>query len=244
MIDRARMKTSSHESQVRCTTACRADHAGAGSLDGNTVAVTPGNGSGTSRDQRPHCRGDRIAVICAGTVHIAPECQNRRDHHGELNLAVEIIRSACEGFRASPSGCVPPRVLRLHSAALEGLHPLAGTYRNTPVKIGGSKHKPPEAAMVAEEIEHLCEYVNDNWKGMSAEHLSAYVLWKLNRIHPFADGNGSHCESGVLCCDEHQAGQPASRHPPPFADQIAGNKAPYYEASLKRPIQLYLKQDR
>jgi hypothetical protein len=35
----------------------------------------------------------------------------------------------------------------------------------------------------------LCEYINENWK-KSAVHLAAYVLWKMNWIHPFADGNG------------------------------------------------------
>lgn len=29
----------------------------------------------------------------------------------------------------------------------------------------------------------------ENWS-KPADHLGAYVLWKLNWIHPFADGNG------------------------------------------------------
>jgi Fic/DOC family len=36
----------------------------------------------------------------------------------------------------------------------------------------------------------MCDYVNENWEGSSPVHLSAYVLWKLNWIHPFTDGNG------------------------------------------------------
>jgi Fic family protein len=41
---------------------------------------------------------------------------------------------------------------------------------------------------VADEVQSLCEYINDNWQ--STVHLAAYVLWKMNWIHPFADGNG------------------------------------------------------
>jgi Fic family protein len=43
---------------------------------------------------------------------------------------------------------------------------------------------------VAEEVEGLCDYVNERWDTASAIHLAAYVMWRLNWIHPFADGNG------------------------------------------------------
>ena len=119
--------------------------------------------------------GDRHSIADVAPVLTDPtEVARREAENGirQFNLAVEIIRQHVKDSER-PFRLRSSTILRLHSAALEGLHPLAGTYRNTPVKIGGSKHKPPEAAMVAEEIEHLCEYVNDNWKGMSAEHLSA-----------------------------------------------------------------------
>jgi Fic family protein len=106
----------------------------------------------------------------------------------QFDLALEIIRT----FVKEPERPFKLRsstILSLHRAALEGLHALAGTWRNTPVKIEGSVHQPPEAPFVSEEIEHLCDYVNDHWS-FSAVHLAAYVLWKLNWIHPFADGNG------------------------------------------------------
>lgn len=119
-------------------------------------------------------------------------------------------------------------ILKLHSAALDGLHPLAGTWRNTPVTIHGSKHQPPEAAFVSEEIEHLCDYVNDNWTS-SAVHLAAYVLWKLNWIHPFADGNGrtARAVSYVVMSIKLDSLLPGA---PTIPEQIAGNKQPYYDA--------------
>jgi hypothetical protein len=100
----------------------------------------------------------------------------------QFSLALEMIRGSVKDkerpfkLRAGP-------ILLLHKAALDGLHRLAGTFRNTPVKIGGSKHQPPHEAFVADEIQSMCEYVNTNWQAKSATHLAAYVLWKMNWIH-------------------------------------------------------------
>lgn len=146
----------------------------------------------------------------------------------QFDLALEIIRTFVKNpdrkFRLRSS-----TILQLHQAALEGLHPLAGTWRNTPVKIGKSTHKPPEAAFVSEEAEHLCDYVNDNWSSMTAVHLAAYVLWKLNWIHPFADGNGrtARAVAYVVMSIKLDSVLPGA---PTIPEQIAGNKTPYYDA--------------
>jgi Fic family protein len=114
---------------------------------------------------------------------------------------------------------------------LEGLHPLAGTFRNTPVTIGGSRHQPPGAAFVSEEVEHLCDYVNENWC-RPAIHLASYVLWKLNWIHPFSDGNGrtARAVSYVVLSIKLDGLLPGE---PTIPDQIAADKSPYYDALEK-----------
>jgi Fic family protein len=84
----------------------------------------------------------------------------------------------------------PSQLLHLHRIALKGLSSYAGNFRPSGIEIGGSKHEPVGAHMVPEEIEHMCDYVNDNWEKSSPIHLAAYALWKLNWIHPFSDGNG------------------------------------------------------
>jgi Fic family protein len=119
--------------------------------------------------------------------------------------------------------------MELHKAALDGLHPLAGTFRNTPVKIQGSGHQPPEAAFVPDYVQSMCEYVNDNWATKTAVHLAAYVLWKMNWIHPFADGNGrtARAISYVVLSVKLDSLLPGS---PTIPDQIATNKQPYYKA--------------
>jgi Fic family protein len=146
----------------------------------------------------------------------------------QFDLALDIIRSFVKDhekkFRLRSS-----TILQLHQAALDGLHPLAGTWRNTTVKIGGSGHNPPEAAFVSEEIEHLCDYVNENWSSSNAVYLAAYVLWKLNWIHPFADGNGrtARAIAYVVLSIKLDSVLPGA---PTIPEQIAGNKKPYYDA--------------
>jgi Fic family protein len=59
-----------------------------------------------------------------------------------------------------------------------------------PVNITKSKHVPPGAHLARFLVQEMCDYVNDNWHERTAFHLSAYVMWRLNWIHPFEDGNG------------------------------------------------------
>ena len=121
----------------------------------------------------------------------------------QFTVALDIIRSYVKDAER-PFKLRAGRIMKLHHAALDGMHRLAGTFRNTSVKIHGSLHQPPEAAFVADEIQALCEYINDNWN-KSAVNLAAYVLWKMNWIHPFADGNGPYGEGRVICRSKHQA---------------------------------------
>jgi Fic family protein len=145
----------------------------------------------------------------------------------QFTLAIDIIRSYVKDAERSFKLRAGP-ILQLHQAALDGLHRLAGTFRNTPVKIHGSFHEPPEAAFVADEVQALCEYVNDNWD-LSAVHLAAYVLWKMNWIHPFADGNGrtARAISYVVLSIKLDSLLPGT---PTIPEQIAANKGPYYKA--------------
>ncbi|HEX9210067.1 MAG TPA: Fic family protein [Bradyrhizobium sp.] len=148
----------------------------------------------------------------------------------QFDLAVEMIRSFVKD-KERPFRLRANLILQLHQAALDGIHPLAGTWRNTKVSIGKSKHVPPEAAFVSDEIQDMCEYVNSNW-AMNADHLGAYVLWKLNWIHPFADGNGrtARTVSYVVMSAKLDSLLPGA---PTIPEQISANKAPYYAALEK-----------
>jgi Fic family protein len=123
----------------------------------------------------------------------------------------------------------PSVVLGLHRVALLGVHPLAGNFRPSTVEIRGSKHVPPDAWQVPQLVEELCDYVNDHWEVASPLHLAAYVMWRLNWIHPFADGNGrtARAVSYLVLCMKMGGRIPGIRTIP---DLISGNKMPYYDA--------------
>lgn len=174
--------------------------------------------------------GDRHSVAEDAKLLTDPDQVARKEAENgikQFSLALDIVRSFVKEperpfkLRAGP-------ILQLHAAALEGLHALAGTYRNTPVKIQGSLRQPPEAAFVADEVTMLCEYINDNWQ-RSAVHLAAYVLWKMNWIHPFADGNGrtARAVSYVVLSVKLDSILPGT---PTIPEQIATDKEPYYKA--------------
>jgi Fic family protein len=118
----------------------------------------------------------------------------------------------------------------LHRIALQGISSYAGNWRPAGIEIGGSKHQPVGGAhQVPELIEDLCDYVNDNWTHRNALHLCAYVMWRLNWIHPFTDGNGrtARAASYLVLCLRTGYLLPGKRTIP---DQISEDRTPYYKA--------------
>ena len=127
-------------------------------------------------------------------------------------------------FRLEPS-----HILQLHKIALDGVDLFAGTFRNGPVRIGASKHVPPDAFLVSTLVGEMCDYVNKNAKRRPPLHLCAYVMWRLNWIHPFTDGNGrtTRAIAYVVLCATLGYRLPGHVTVP---ELIAANKDPYYSA--------------
>ena len=81
-----------------------------------------------------------------------------------------------------------------------------------------------------ELVEELCDYVNEHWaEPANAIHLASYVMWRLNWIHPFADGNGrtSRITSYVVLSIRAGYVLPGT---PTIPDQIVDNRTPYFDA--------------
>jgi Fic family protein len=68
------------------------------------------------------------------------------------------------------------------------LHWSTGQYRPCEVAVG--THSPVPAFMVPAQMEEFVNFVNANWAGTDPLALGAFVLWRLNFIHPFFNGNG------------------------------------------------------
>lgn len=123
-----------------------------------------------------------------------------------------------------------PSLLRgLRSIAVKDLESDGDQYRRGPVLIEKSSHIPPEAHLVEGLVEELCNYVNDNWHECSAFHLASYVMWRLNWIHPFGDGNGrtSRMASYIVLNIKLGFRLPGTSTIP---DQIQRDRRAYFEA--------------
>lgn len=172
---------------------------------------------------------DRNTFATKTEVETDPIAKARREAENGLRqaaLTADIIRTHIKDAER-PFRLRQGILLQLHHAALEGLDPLAGTFRNVPNEIRGSKHQTVDVWQVAEEVAHMCDYVNEQWAEQTALHLSAYVMWRLNWIHPFADGNGrtARAVSYVVLNIKLDSLLPGS---PTIPEIIDGNKDPYY----------------
>jgi Fic family protein len=122
----------------------------------------------------------------------------------------------------------PSHLSLLNRIATQGVSSEAGNFRKCTVTIDGAIHKPPPWEDVQRMTEEACDYVNKNWS-LKPIHLAAYLMWRINWIHPFEDGNGrtSRMISYVVLCVKLGFQLPGVNTIP---DQIAAAKDPYYEA--------------
>lgn len=123
----------------------------------------------------------------------------------------------------------PVILSELNALAVDGLQKTAGQIRDIAIRIRGTNHVPPDADLCEALLDEMCAFVNTNWESKEALHLSAYVMWRLNWIHPYCDGNGrtSRAVSYLVLCARSGALLPGIKTIP---DRIAENRQPYYEA--------------
>ena len=72
--------------------------------------------------------------------------------------------------------------------AIACLHSSAGEYRPRLVTVG--EYRPPEHYRVPALMDDFANLVNRRWNDTDEVTLASFVLWRLNHIHPFINGNG------------------------------------------------------
>ena len=90
------------------------------------------------------------------------------------------------------------KALNFH--AITCLHVNPGEYRPCPVHVGN--YTPPEHYRVPALMDDFVNMVNRNWDQTDGVVLATYVLWRMNHIHPFINGNGRTARAAsyfVLC---------------------------------------------
>lgn len=172
-----------------------------------------------------HSKADTVQIITDPQERAEAEARNGLR---QFDLMYRMIEDAIDPER-QPFRLRVSMMMRLHREALDGLSSNAGRTRPSSVQIEGSSHSPPDAFLVLELLEDLCDYVNDNWQKATPVHLAAYVMWRLNWIHPFDDGNGrtSRAASYLVLCAKLGDQLPGTNTIP---EQIVGCRDPYYRA--------------
>lgn len=91
---------------------------------------------------------------------------------------------------------------KFHLISMKGLIREPGAYRVEDVHIKNSPHNPPSWIDVSAHMLDFFRYLDANWSNKSLTHLAGFLMWRLNWIHPFLDGNGRTSRTSayfVLC---------------------------------------------
>lgn len=124
------------------------------------------------------------------------ELVGQEDHPVYQKLAVEnldrqysFLQSIVEASLGLGQPMLSIEIIKaLNYHAISCLHFSPGEFRPCPVKVGD--FDPPPHFQVPALMQMFTNQVNRAWESADAVELAAFVLWRLNNIHPFVNGNG------------------------------------------------------
>ena len=110
----------------------------------------------------------------------------------EIRNQVTVAEFLSEFVKNGRNRITEADFLQIHALTIEGIYPCAGHYRDalTLVEITDTEHKPSHASQVRLDVFDMLEWLYGNGVSQSPLHRAAFVLWKVNHIHPFNGGNG------------------------------------------------------
>ncbi len=117
----------------------------------------------------------------------------------------DFLRSIVQVSLMVGRPCLSTAIIKaLNYHAIACLHVSAGEYRPCPVTVGKppDQYIPPEHYRVQALMDDMVNMVNRSWDGTDALKLATLVLWQMNAIHPFINGNGRTARAAcyfVLC---------------------------------------------
>ncbi len=151
--------------------------------------------------------------------------QNLGRQYDFLNTAFVVINENV-GFHVSESFI---KDINFYGVQFVSQYP--GEFRHDvkeDVYIDGSEHKVPEFQDVPRYLQEFMTKLKDGIQSSEPTELAAYVLWRLNWIHPFVQGNGrtARALSYFLLCYKLGQWLPGQNIIP---EQIRANPERYYE---------------
>jgi hypothetical protein len=117
------------------------------------------------------------------------------------NRQYDFLRSIVVASLAIGKPFLSQHVIKaLNFQAITCLHTNAGEYRPCPVTVG--QHIPPDHYRISALMDDFVNTVNRAWEQTDPVALSTFVLWRINNVHPFINGNGRTARAAcyfVLC---------------------------------------------
>jgi Fic family protein len=117
----------------------------------------------------------------------------------------------------------------LNHVAVANISAFGGHFRSEPIYVGD--HRPPHYSEVNDWMDRFISNVHENWYIWSPTELAAYVLWRMNWIHPFIEGNGRTARAACyyILCVRSGALQPGKKILP---ERIRENRDGYERALI------------
>jgi fido (protein-threonine AMPylation protein) len=178
----------------------------------------------------PLC-SDREADFLRGEVFVLrEESPSLYDRIQERNLArqYDLLTNCTEiGIIQRVRAFDKYMLWSLNAAAVANISQFGGRFREEPIYLQG--HAPPHFSQVNHLMDQFISTVQENWFAWSETVLASYVLWRLNWIHPFIEGNGRTARAAcyyTLCAKFR--GLPGGKIIVP--ERIRHDREPYYEA--------------
>lgn len=173
--------------------------------------------------EKEHAWSDFIIPVESNANAKEIDSQNNIEIYDEIDRYFHEWSATGQPYRLSED-----IIQQINGIAVKGLRSDAGQYRCYRVEISNTNHQPPSWREVGDLMKAMCDHVGDQVHERPL-YYAAFLLWRLNWIHPFGDGNGR--TSRALCylmiCIGFEAFITGSDAIPA---QIEKNKAPYYEA--------------
>jgi fido (protein-threonine AMPylation protein) len=145
-----------------------------------------------------------ILFDLVGDNELHPAYQNLTIENG--NRQYDFLKSIVGASLAVGRPFLSSQVLKaLNFHAIACLHAYAGEFRPCQVTVG--IHTPPPHYRVQALMDDFVNTVNREWEKADPVVLAAFVLWRLNWIHPFINGNGRTARAAcyfVLCVKAQQ----------------------------------------
>lgn len=169
-------------------------------------------------------------------MNLFESCGGREDHPAYKQLAAsnldrqfDFLRASVDAAMAIQAPVISHAVIKaLNFHVIACLHSAAGEYRPCMVTVG--QYVPPAHWRVPDLMDQFVNDVNVRIPTVDPVLLSAYVLWRMNWVHPFINGNGRTARATCyyVLCVANGGWLPGA----PIVPELIENNRPEYYAAL------------